>query len=103
MPIQRRNFLGSIGAAGLLGLVSPREQRAQEQAARATRALPIPKIKDIGVIEFQPAGVRLTVVKVSTDQDGLYGYGCATFTQRAELVRPAVEKYLKPLLLGKET
>ncbi|MGD0777422.1 MAG: enolase C-terminal domain-like protein [Candidatus Solibacter sp.] len=103
MSIQRRNFLGSIGAAGLLGLASPREQKAQEQAARATRALPIPKIKDVSVIECQPAGVRLTVVKIATDQDGLYGYGCATFTQRADLVKPAVERYLKPFLLGKTT
>ena len=76
---------------------------AEEQVARATRATPSPHIKDIGVIECAPEGVRLTVVKITTDQDGLYGYGCATFTQRADLVRPAVEKYLKPLLLGKET
>ena len=46
---------------------------------------------------------RLTVVKITTDQDGLYGYGCATFTQRADLVKPAVEKYLKPFLLNKTT
>ena len=52
---------------------------------------------------MQPAGVRLTVVKITTDQDGLYGYGCATFTQRADLVKPAVEKYLKPFLIGKTT
>ena len=103
MAIQRRNLLQAIGTAGLLGLATPREQQAQEQAARATRALPIPKIKDIGVIECQPAGVRLTVVKITTDQDGLYGYGCATFTQRADLVKPAVERYLKPFLLGKTT
>ena len=43
------------------------------------------------------------MVKITTDQDGLYGYGCATFTQRADLVKPAVEKYLKPFLLGKTT
>src|SRR5881396_666891 len=103
MSIQRRNFLGSIGAAGLLGLASPREQKAQEAAARATRAMPIPKIKDISVIECQPAGVRLTVVKITTDQPGLYGYGCGTFTQRADLVKPAVERYLKPFLLNKPT
>ena len=103
MSIQRRNFLGSIGAAGLLNLASPREQKAQEQVARATRAMPIPKIKDVSVIECQPAGVRLTVVKITTDQDGLYGYGCATFTQRADLVKPAVERYLKPFLIGKTT
>ncbi|MGA2268881.1 MAG: enolase C-terminal domain-like protein [Bryobacteraceae bacterium] len=103
MNLQRRNLLQSIGAAGLLSLVSPREQHAQEAVARATRGTGAPRIKDIGVIECQPAGVRLTVVKVTTDQDGLYGYGCATFTQRADLVKPAVEKYLKPFLLGKTT
>jgi mannonate dehydratase len=92
-----------MGTAGLLGLASPRLQQAQEQAAKATRGMSIPKIKDISVIECQPAGVRLTVVKITTDQDGLYGYGCATFTQRADLVKPAVERYLKPFLMGKNT
>ena len=103
MPIRRRDLLRSMGAAGLMGLSLPREQKAQDQAARATRGMPIPKIKDISVIECAPQGVRLTVVKITTDQDGLYGYGCATFTQRADLVKPAVEKYLKPFLLGKTT
>src|SRR5689334_14936219 len=103
MPTQRRNFLRAMGTAGLMGLALPREQKAQEQTARATRGLPSPKIKDVSVIECQPAGVRLTVVKITTDQPGLYGYGCATFTQRADLVKPAVERYLKPLLLGKPT
>ena len=85
MSLQRRSLLKTLGGAGLLGLASPREQRAQEQVARATRAMPTPKIKDISVIECQPEGVRLTVVKITTDQDGLYGYGCATFTQRADV------------------
>ena len=103
MSVQRRSLLKTLGVAGLVGLVSPREQKAQEQVAHATRAMPIPKIKDIGVIECQPEGSRLTVVKITTDQDGLYGYGCATFTQRADLVKPAVERYLKPFLMGKTT
>ncbi len=101
--MNRRNLLRTVGAAGLSGLVSSRELKAQAQAARATTGMPAPKIKDISVIECQPAGVRLTVVKITTDQDGLYGYGCATFTQRADLVKPAVERYLKPFLLGKTT
>jgi mannonate dehydratase len=70
---------------------------------QALRGLPTPKIKDVSVIATAPAGLRLVVVKITTDQPGLYGYGCATFTQRAELVVPAVEKYLKPFLLGKPT
>ena len=53
------------------------------------------------MIATAPAGLRLVVVKITTDQDGLYGYGCGTFTQRADLVVPAVEKYLKPFLIGK--
>ena len=92
-----------MGAAGLLGLTLPREEKAQQAVARATNGLAIPRIQDISVIECQPAGVRLTVVKITTDQPGLYGYGCATFTQRADLVKPAVERYLKPFLLGKTT
>jgi len=102
MPQQRRHFLKSIASASLLGVTTPLIQ-AQEQVNRATRGMPAPRIKDISVIECQPAGVRLTVVKITTDQDGLYGYGCATFTQRADLVKPAVEKYLKPFLLNKTT
>jgi len=103
MPFDRRTLLKNFTAAGMLGLAAARQQKAQEQAAQAARAMPVPKIKDIGAIECQPEGVRLTVVKITTDQDGLYGYGCATFTQRADLVKPAVERYLKPFLVGKTT
>ena len=99
--MKRRDVLKLAAAGGVAGAVTARQARAQEQAARATRGLPSPIIKDLSVINCQPGGVRLTVVKVTTDQAGLYGYGCATFTQRADLVGPAVEKYLKPLLVGR--
>jgi len=99
--MNRRTLLKSIGGAGLVGLASPL-LRSQEQVARATRGMATPRIKDISVIECEPAGTRLTVVKITTDQDGLYGYGCATFTQRADLVKRH-RKYLKPFLLGKTT
>lgn len=95
--MNRRTLLQLAAAAPL----SARELAAQQQAARATRATPSPKIKDVQVIATAPVGLRLVVVKVLTDQDGLYGYGCGTFTQRADLVVPAVEKYLKPFLVGK--
>ncbi len=70
-------------------------------AAPLLRGMPIPKIKDVSVIATEPAGVRLIVVKIQTDQDGLYGYGCATFTQRADLVVDAVNRYLKPFLIDR--
>ncbi len=72
-------------------------------AAKAARGMPVPRIRDVSVIATEPAGVRLTVVKLQTDQDGLYGYGCATFTQRADLVVEAVNRYLKPLIVGRPT
>src|ERR1700745_2929532 len=72
-------------------------------AAPLLRGMPTPIIKKVSVITTGPAGVRLIVVKVQTDQDGLYGYGCATFTQRADLVVEAVNRYLKPLLIGRST
>jgi len=99
--MKRRKMLQTAMGGALAGLVSAREAQAQAQAERAARGMPSPIIKDLQVINCQPGGVRLIVVKVITDQAGLYGYGCATFTQRADLVGPAVEKYLKPLLVGR--
>jgi mannonate dehydratase len=59
-------------------------------------------IKDIKVILTQPAGSRLIVVRVDTSEEGLYGWGCATYTQRPKPVVVAVEQYLRPLLVGRE-
>ena len=83
----------------LLATVPAIPAAAQVKVDKATRATPSPKIKDIRVVTTAPAGVRLVAVQVVTDQPGLYGWGCATYTQRADLVVMAVEKYLKPLLL----
>jgi mannonate dehydratase len=102
MTMNRRELLKMAAASTVCGVTVP-VVKAEAQVEKGTRGMPAPKIKDISVIECEPAGVRLTVVKITTDQDGLYGYGCATFTQRADLVKPAVERYLKPLLMGKTT
>ena len=98
--MNRRSLLTSLGLAGGFHLFG-RSALTAFAEPDITRGMASPIIKDLQVIECQPNNVRLTVVKVITDQPGLYGYGCATFTQRADLVRPAVEKYLKPLLIGK--
>jgi mannonate dehydratase len=96
--MHRRTLLQLVTAGGMAGLLADRGRQAHAQPARG---VPSPRIRDVSVIATAPAGLRLTVVKITTDQDGLYGYGCATFTQRAELVNAAVEKYLKPFLIGK--
>jgi mannonate dehydratase len=60
------------------------------------------KITDIKTVLTAPANIRLVVVKVLTSEPGLYGLGCATFTQRARAVETAVNQYLRPFLLGKD-
>ena len=59
-------------------------------------------IKDVQIILTQPEGSRLIIVKVITSQPGLYGLGCATFTQRFHAVHAAIEKHLKPFLIGRD-
>ena len=59
-------------------------------------------IKDIKVILTQPAGSRLVIVKVITSEPGLYGLGCATFTQRFHAVVAALEKHLIPFAIGRD-
>ena len=59
-------------------------------------------ITNIRSILTAPDGITLVVVRVDTDEDGLYGLGCATFTQRPTLVADAVDDYLAPLLEGRD-
>src|SRR5258706_12760929 len=100
--MRRRELSGAaMASTAVAALLTTKEAGAQEASARARRGMPSPKIRDVSVIECAPQGVRFTVVKITTAQPGLYGYGCATYTQRADLVKPAVEKYLKPFLVGK--
>ena len=61
------------------------------------------RIKDVRVILTEPDNIRLVIVKVETDEPGLYGIGCATFTQRPSAVVSAINDYLKPFLIGKDT
>jgi len=60
------------------------------------------RIRDVKVILTAPDGIRLVIVKVETTEPGLYGIGCATFTQRPMTVVAAVEEYLKPFVIGKD-
>ena len=59
------------------------------------------KIEDVKTFLTAPAGSNLIVVKVITNEPGLYGLGCATFNQRARAVHTAVDHFLKPFLIGK--
>jgi mannonate dehydratase len=64
-------------------------------------SLPPVTITDVRAICTAPDGIRLVVVKIETSDAGLWGVGCATFTQRPLAVVTAVEEYLRPFLLGR--
>lgn len=49
-----------------------------------------------------PQGCPYVIVRVETDQPGLYGLGCASDPQRAVAVRSVVDDYLGPLLVGRD-
>jgi mannonate dehydratase len=99
--MHRRDWLAGVGAAGLPFAVGQAGGAAGPAQVGAGRRLPPLRIFDVKTILTAPASIRLVVVKVTTNEAGLYGLGCATFTQRPRTVETAVEKYLKPFLIGK--
>lgn len=101
----RRDALKIIGAgsAGLLGLLGSTQARAENHVTPVyARGLPPVKIKSVKAVATAPQGSNLIVVKVETTEPGLYGLGCATFTQRAFSVVTAIDKYLNELCAGKD-
>ena len=105
--MDRRDVLSWLSAGAAVSYAQlasgriPTTQAAQP-VPPASHGLPPLKITDITTILTAPNRIRLVIVKVSTSEPGLYGLGCATFTQRAHTVHTAVEKYLKPFLIGRD-
>ena len=60
------------------------------------------KIESVRTFTTQPGTQRLIVVKVLTSEPGLYGLGCATFTQRHRAVQAALEHHVGPFVVGKD-
>jgi mannonate dehydratase len=89
--------------AGVAAMKSAPSLGAEKVSPSARpKAPPKLKITDVQAVLTAPAGIRLVVVKVRTNEPELYGLGCATFTQRARTVETAVARYLKPFLIGKD-
>src|SRR6266487_5443839 len=94
--------LGST--AGLFGLLrSPFANAQKPQTPNGYKAgMPPVKIRSVKAIATAPEGSNLIVVKVETTEPGLYGLGCATFTQRAVAVVAAINSYLNDFCVGKD-
>lgn len=59
------------------------------------------RVTAVRAIVTAPEGMPLVVVRVDTSEPGLYGLGCATFTQRYAAVVAAVEEHVGPLVVGR--
>ena len=99
-------MIATGSAAGILGLFrSPLFQAASQENKEApayAKGMPAVKISKVRAIATAPAGSNLVIVKVETTEPGLYGLGCATFTQRAEAVITAINSYLDDFCRGKD-
>ncbi|MEO5592902.1 MAG: enolase C-terminal domain-like protein [Chitinophagaceae bacterium] len=94
--------LGSVSAlSGMFGGISSANAAAHEKPfyAKAMKTVTIKSVKAIGTA---PGGSNLIVVKVETSEPGLYGLGCATFTQRAEVVVTAINRYMGDFCIGRD-
>ncbi len=93
----------TAGSAGILGLFTSPAARAETHVTPSWAAgIPPVKIKSVKAIATAPEGSNLVVVKVETTEPGLYGLGCATFTQRAVAVVAAIDSYLNDFCAGKD-
>ena len=81
-------------------------ETAELQRRAPARGLPPIKIKDVKAIGVKSApdgrGSNLVIVKVETTEPGLYGLGCATFTQRADAVITAINSYMPEFCIGRD-
>jgi mannonate dehydratase len=106
--MKRRDALRALPLAGGASLLAANPSLAETLApetppayAQAVKGTGPVKIRDIKTLLTAPNRIRLVVVKVETTEPGLHGWGCATFTQRALVVQTALDKYLRPFLIGR--
>jgi mannonate dehydratase len=96
-------LLATGSAAGLLGLFNSSRARAGKyETPSYQKGAPPVTITKVRAIVTAPGGSNLVIVKVETSEPGLYGIGCATFTQRAAVVVPAIDIYLNDFCKGRD-
>jgi mannonate dehydratase len=108
----RRDAVKTIGlgsaamVSGGFGNFSEEQAVQKEKLSKPPVGLPPIKIKSVKAIGVKSGpegrGSNLIVVKVDTTEPGLYGLGCATFTQRGLAVLTAIDSYLNDFCAGRD-
>ncbi|MDQ2898356.1 MAG: hypothetical protein M3Y07_00975 [Acidobacteriota bacterium] len=94
--MKRRNFLKTLAAA-------PALSAAAQEYTKRTAGLPPLTIKDVKVITTSGGGrYRWVFLKIVTSEPGLWGIGSANNFFETYAVIAALEKHLKPWLIGKD-
>ncbi|MCA1758359.1 MAG: hypothetical protein LC658_01200, partial [Bacteroidales bacterium] len=104
--MKRREILKSAAllpflSAPLLAGAKPNEKISENEQKFSGDYRKV-KIRNVRAIVTAPNGIELIMVKVETDQPGLYGVGCATFRQRATAVVAAINDYLDDFCKGRD-
>ena len=99
--MDRRNALGILAGSAATAIGVKLANPLQIYADATKSSLPRLKITDVKVIMTQVRGNHLTNVKVLTSEPGLYGVGCGTHAERPIIVAETIDKYLKPLAVGR--
>jgi mannonate dehydratase len=99
--VNRRKALQVTGGAAIAASLAGAPGPLHAAQAAARKGLPPLKITDLKVILTQPAGDQLVIVKLMTDEPGLYGLGCATHRERPLAVASLLETYAKPFVVGR--
>jgi mannonate dehydratase len=95
--MERRDLLKGLLAAPVMTAA------AQQQQSASTRGLPPLTIKDVKVITTSAGrNYRWVFLKIITSEPGLYGIGSANDNYQTQAVIAALEKHMKPWLIGKD-
>ncbi|MCU0474479.1 MAG: hypothetical protein MUC93_14135 [Bacteroidales bacterium] len=100
--LNRRDAIKNLGiftASASVGMVNPLKAADNNKNLTGLPPLKITKVKSIATC---PERTELVIVKVETSEPGLFGFGCATFRQRAHAVVAAIDKYLNDFCVGKD-
>jgi len=95
--MQRRDFFKGLLAAPAMSAAAADDYQGR------TKGLPPLTIKDVKVITTSAGrNYRWVFLKIITSEPGLYGIGSANDSYQTQAVIAALEKHLKPWLIGKD-